>query len=85
MSLIGIAIIIIEWHIIIRTLNININEAMNENNRNELDDDGKSSVDLHVYDLKNRINPSALKQYGISEGVSNDKGELYFVMHHCIF
>ena len=54
---------------------MNIEEAMNENNKNELDDDGKSSVDLHVYDLKNRINPSALKQYGISEGLSNDKGE----------
>ena len=58
---------------------------MNENNRNELDDDGKSSVDLHVYDLKNRINPSALKQYGISEGLSSDKGELYFVMNHYVF
>ena len=50
-------------------------EAMNENNRNELDDDGKSSVDLHIYDLKNRINISALKQHGISgDGLSNDKG-----------
>ena len=57
---------------------MNIEEAMNENNKNELDDDGKSSVDLHVYDLKNRINPSALKQYGISEGLSNDKGDWYF-------
>ena len=56
-------------------LNENIKEAMNGNNRNELDDDGKSSVDLHVYDLKNRINICALKQYGISEGLNNDKGE----------
>ena len=50
---------------------------MNGNDGNELDDDGKSSVDLHVYDLKNRINPSALKQYGISEGLSSDKGESF--------
>ena len=57
---------------------------MNENNRNELDDDGKSSVDLHIYDLKNRINISALKHYGISDGLSNDKGKLYFISYNCI-
>ena len=53
---------------------------MDGSNRNELDDDGKSSVDLHVYDLKNRININALKQYGISEGLCNDKGEWNFMM-----
>jgi hypothetical protein len=39
------------------------------------DDDDKSLVEIHVYDLKNRINIAALKKYGIHIGNNDDKGK----------
>ena len=46
-----------------------------EINIKEVDDDDKSLVEIHVYDLKNRINIDALKEYGISNGNNDDKGK----------
>ena len=43
----------------------------------ELDQDGKNLVELHVYDLKNRINISALKEHGIGDGLGDKRGNVY--------
>ena len=48
-----------------------------ENTINELDQDGKNLVELHVYDLKNRINISALKAHGIADGLGDKRGKVY--------
>ena len=49
-----------------------------ETNIKEMDDDDKSLVEIHVYDLKNRINVAALKEYGVNNGNNDDKGKLIF-------
>ena len=46
------------------------------NTINELDQDGKNLVELHVYDLKNRINISALKEHGIADGIGDKRGNV---------
>ena len=46
------------------------------NTINELDQDGKNLVELHVYDLKNRINISALKEHGIADGLGDKIGKV---------
>ena len=46
------------------------------NTINELDQDGKNLVELHVYDLKNRINISALKEHGIADGIGDKIGNV---------
>ena len=46
-----------------------------ETNIKEMDDDDKSLVEIHVYDLKNRINVAALKEYGVNNGNNDDKGK----------
>ena len=46
------------------------------NTINELDHDGKNLVELHVYDLKNRINISALKEHGIADGIGDKIGNV---------
>ena len=46
------------------------------NTINELDQDGKNLVELHVYDLKNRINISALKEHGITDGIGDKRGNV---------
>ena len=43
---------------------------------NEVDKDDKSIVELHVYDLKNRINISALKEHGIADGLGDKIGKV---------
>ena len=47
-----------------------------------MDDDDKSLVEIHVYDLKNRINIAALKEYGINNGNNDEKGK-FSISYKC--